>query len=108
MEVIQDLQANRSMIVHLFDDMVRVMPDGIRLNEIKRRGEFISFTGQSESNARVSKLMRNIGFSDYVTAPRLSEIKASKKEKGQNEDSNFALTMDIVPPQHTSDGKNNR
>ena len=75
MQVIQQLQNNRPEIVHLFDELVRIMPDGTYLLDYKQTGKNITISALAQSNARVSALMRNIDSSKWFTAPRLSVIK---------------------------------
>jgi type IV pilus assembly protein PilN len=74
-QVVETLQANRSEAVHLLDQVVRQLPDGIYLKQIKQGGNRIQMVGYAQSNARVSTLMRNIEASPWVTAPELVEIK---------------------------------
>lgn len=74
MEVIQQLQASRPNIVHLFDDMVTSLPDGVYLTSAKLTGNKLEILGMAESNARVSSYMRNIDASDWVGDSKLSVI----------------------------------
>ena len=74
-QVVETLQANRSEAVHLLDQVVRQLPDGVYLKSIKQSGNRIQVIGYAQSNARVSTLMRNIDASPWVTAPELVEIK---------------------------------
>ena len=74
-QVVETLQANRSEAVHLLDQIVRQLPDGIYLKSIKQGGNKIQMVGYAQSNARVSTLMRNIEASPWVTSPELVEIK---------------------------------
>ena len=75
-EVIEQLQANRSQMVHLFDSLVRTIPDGVVLTNIKQVGEKLTLEGRSQSNARVSTYMRNLEGSGWMTKPDLSIIEA--------------------------------
>lgn len=75
-EVIEQLQANRSQMVHLFDSLVRTIPDGVVLTSIKQVGEALTLEGRSQSNARVSTYMRNLEGSGWMTKPDLSIIEA--------------------------------
>ncbi len=75
-EVIEQLQANRSQMVHLFDSLVRTIPDGVVLTTIKQEGEKLMLEGRSQSNARVSTYMRNLEGSGWMTKPDLSIIEA--------------------------------
>jgi type IV pilus assembly protein PilN len=74
-QVVETLQANRSEAVHLLDQVVRQLPDGIYLKSIRQGGNRIQMIGYAQSNARVSTLMRNIEASPWVTQPELVEIK---------------------------------
>jgi type IV pilus assembly protein PilN len=75
-EVIEQLQANRSQMVHLFDSLVRTIPDGVILTTIKQEGEKLTLEGRSQSNSRVSTYMRNLEGSGWMTKPDLSVIEA--------------------------------
>ena len=81
-KVIEELQANRSQMVHLFDSLVRTIPDGVALAGIKQEGDILTLEGRSQSNARVSTYMRNLESSGWMTSPDLSIIEAKAEEKG--------------------------
>src|SRR5437763_11315645 len=74
-QVVETLQANRSEAVHLLDQLVRQLPDGVYLRSIKQVGAKVTLNGYAQSNARVSTLMRNIEASPWVSEPELVEIK---------------------------------
>jgi type IV pilus assembly protein PilN len=80
-KVIEQLQANRSQMVHLFDSLVRTIPDGVALANIKQEGEILTLEGRSQSNARVSTYMRNLEGSGWMTNPDLSIIEAKSESK---------------------------
>jgi len=65
MSVIQDLQGRRPVIVRLFDELVRTMPDGVYYENITRIGDQINFRGLAESNNRVSALLRSLDDSEW-------------------------------------------
>ncbi|MFO8023538.1 PilN domain-containing protein [Thiohalophilus sp.] len=96
MEVIQELQRNRPEVVHLFDEIARIIPDGIHLNSLKQSGDQLVLDGVAQSNARVSAFMRNIEGSDWLADPRLEVIE--KKGKGNQRDSarSFVLHLSQV------------
>jgi type IV pilus assembly protein PilN len=73
-QVVETLQANRSEAVHLLDQLVRQLPDGIYLRSIKQVGTKVTLVGYAQSNARVSTLMRNVEASPWVGSPELVEI----------------------------------
>jgi type IV pilus assembly protein PilN len=81
-EVIEQLQANRSQMVHLFDSLVRTIPDGVTLTTIKQEGDMLTLEGRSQSNARVSTYMRNLEGSGWMTSPDLSVIEARGDNSG--------------------------
>ncbi len=81
-EVIEKLQANRSQMVHLFDSLVRTIPDGAILSSIKQDNETLTLEGRAQSNARVSTYMRNLEGSGWMTNPDLSIIEAKGADKG--------------------------
>ncbi len=80
-KVIEQLQANRSQMVHLFDSLVRTIPDGVALANIKQEGEILTLEGRAQSNARVSAYMRNLEGSGWMTNPDLSIIEAKGPDK---------------------------
>ena len=88
MEIIQQLQRNRPEIVRLFDELVRVMPDGVYLSSLKQQNTSLIMTGVAQSNARVSALMRNIDQSEWMTNPQLDVIQSGTK---QDADRTFTL-----------------
>ena len=80
-QVIERLQADRSQVVNLLDQLVRQTPDGVYLKTIKQTGLRVNLIGYAQSNARVSQLMRNISASPHLEAPELVEIKATTVDK---------------------------
>src|SRR6185503_3542006 len=76
--VVETLQSTRSEVVHLLDQMVRQLPDGVYLRSIKQAGNRVTITGLTQSQARVSTLMRNLESSAHLEAPNLVEIKAAQ------------------------------
>jgi type IV pilus assembly protein PilN len=75
--VVENLQSTRASVVHLLDQMLRILPDGIYLKNLKQTGDKISIVGYAQSNARVSTLMRAIEDSPWLNSPTLIEIHAS-------------------------------
>ena len=74
-QVVETLQANRSEAVHLLDQLVRQLPDGVYLRNVKQTGAKVTISGYAQSNARVSTLMRNLEASPWLGNPELIEIK---------------------------------
>ena len=80
-EAVEDLQSDRNMPVHLLNEAVRQLSDGLYLTEIKQENQFVLMRGVSQSNERVSELLRNLSHSsEWVTRPDLIEIVASSME----------------------------
>ena len=77
-QAVEDLQADRNMPVHLLNELVRQLPDGVYVTSVKQESQVISIAGVAQSNERVSELLRNLaGGSPYLTRPELVEIIAS-------------------------------
>jgi len=90
-QVIEELQASRSQMVHLFDELVRTVPDGIKLTLIQQAGDQLTLEGLSQSNARVSSYMRNLEASDWTGTPDLTIIEA----KGDNKALPFEFKLQV-------------
>ncbi len=80
MEVIQDLQASRPSIVHLFTELVTTVPNGVYLKTLVQNGNSLRITGEAESNARVSSYMRNLSNSEWLKDPNLDVIEIEDKK----------------------------
>ena len=74
MKVIQDLQGKRPVIVRVFDELVRTVPDGLYFSDLKKVGDRLDLVGMAESNSRISSLMRQFEDSDWFTNPNLSNV----------------------------------
>lgn len=81
MNVIQELQSSRPESVHLMDEMVRTLPDGVYLNKLTQKGKQLSLAGIAQSNARVSDYMRNIDSSQWLSDPSLDLIKTTEENR---------------------------
>ncbi len=101
--VIEELQANRSQMVHLFDSLVRTIPDGVILTSIKQEGDKLTLEGRSQSNARVSTYMRNFETSGWMSKPELSVIQAEGDDKGLPY--TFSLTVTLANPNAKKEGE---
>ena len=92
--VVEDLQSNRAEVVRLLDQMVRQLPEGIYLKAIKQSGNKVTINGYTQSQARVSTLMRNLESSPYLQSPGLVEIKAV--QQGATRTNEFTLNVNIT------------
>jgi len=81
MNVIQELQSNRPLSVHLMDELVRTLPEGVHLNKFTQKGSELTMNGIAQSNARVSAYMRNIDGSLWVGNPKLNVIETKSEER---------------------------
>lgn len=98
-KVVEDLQANRAEAVHLFDQMVRLLPEGIYLKAVKQNGKIVNIQGYAQSNARVSTLMRNLEASPWLELPDLVEIKGVTVNSVRANE--FSLNVKISEPHKT-------
>jgi len=89
MKVIGELQRSRPEVVHLFDEIVNTLPEGVHLTEVKQTGNRIEFQGQAQSSTRVSTMMRNIDSSEFLSDPTLEGITTATS--GQDHVSQFKL-----------------
>ncbi|AYN95761.1 pilus assembly protein PilN [Pseudomonas sp. LTJR-52] len=97
MKIIQDLQGNRPVIGHVFDQLVRTLPDGVYFTGLKMQGDTISIVGEAESNNRVSNLMRNFENSEWLASPNLTEVKALTSG-AVDQNNTFQMTVKQTKP----------
>ncbi|MGD8956175.1 MAG: PilN domain-containing protein [Chromatiaceae bacterium] len=102
MKVIQDLQVSRPQIVHLFDELVTVVPDGAYLTKAVQRGRNLVLDGRAQSNARVSTYMRNIETSPWLADPKLRIIENKDEDRNNAEGNTFQLDLKQVVPKEDS------
>lgn len=103
MTVIQNLQGTRPVIVRLFDELVRTLPEGVYYNTVTRTNDVVSIQGVAESNNLVSALMRSLDDSEWFANPTLRQVNAlpgatnsaGGQESGQNQ---FDLTVRVTTP----------
>src|SRR5580698_2879480 len=93
MEIIEKLQRKRPEIVHLFDEIVKTVPEGIYLTQIKETGKKLEMKGVAQWSTRVSTFMRNIDSSSWMDNPQLQVVESSKDSAAG---SSFTLTSDVV------------
>lgn len=99
---VEDLQADRNLPVHLLDELVAQLPDGIYLKTMKQEGQNVLLTGVAQSQERVSELLRNLGNeSPWLTRPELIEIVAANlpvNAREQRRVSNFTVRVALKRP----------
>jgi type IV pilus assembly protein PilN len=92
--VVETLQGTRSDVVHLLDQLVRQLPDGVYLRSIKQAGNRVTINGFTQSQARVSTLMRNLESSPHLEKPGLIEIKAAQQSSQRINE--FVMNIEIT------------
>ena len=92
-QVVETLQANRTEAVHLLDQLVRQLPDGVYLRTVRQNGARVTLVGYAQSNARVSTLMRNIESSPWLGSPELIEIRSVAVDRQKVNE--FTLAMQV-------------
>ncbi|HCW91311.1 MAG TPA: pilus assembly protein PilN [Marinobacter sp.] len=103
MRVIQDLQGKRPVIVRVFDELVRTLPDGLFYKNLKKNGDQIDIVGMAESNSRISALMRRFEESDWFTDPNLANVSAADSSRAGY--SQFNLSVKQKTPEPEGEGK---
>ncbi len=93
-QIIEELQADRSQMVHLFDSLVRTIPDGVVLTSIKQSGDQLSLAGIAQSNTRVSTYLSNLESSGWMRSPDLAKIQAIPEPADPN--LSFAFELSVV------------
>lgn len=101
--VVEDLQSTRASVVHLLDQMLRILPDGVYLKSLKQTGNKISIVGYAQSNARVSTLMRAIEDSPWLDSPTLLEVHASTSAGARL--SEFSLNFNLTKQEAVAPAK---
>ena len=91
MEIIEQLQKSRPEIVHLFDEIVRQLPEGVYLTGMKQTGSRVEIRGVAQSSTRVSALMRQIDASDWMGDPEVERVET--KQAGSSRQSEFVVYL---------------
>jgi len=99
MQVIQDLQGKRPVIVRVFDELVRTLPDGLFYTNLKKTGDTVDVVGMSESNSRISALMRRFEESDWFTNPNLSNVSAADNRRAGYSQFNLSVQQQTPEPE---------
>lgn len=105
MDIVQRLQGSRPEIVHLFDEIPKLLPEGIYLTNLTQRSNIITIEGGAQSNARVSTLMRNIATSKWLSDPVLGVIQTS--QQGDDRINKFNLQTKQFDPNENKEEKKN-
>ncbi len=99
-QAVEDLQADRNMPVHLLNELVKQLPDGVYVSSLKQDNQVVTIIGVAQSNERVSELLRNLGNkSPWLSRPELIEITAGNvalSPRDQRRVSNFTMRMRLL------------
>jgi type IV pilus assembly protein PilN len=96
---VEDLQSDRNMPVHLLNELVKQLPDGVYLTSMKQNGGMVALTGVAQSNERVSELLRNLSSNSvWLTHPDLAEIVAGNVQVGKDQRrvANFRMSVKLL------------
>jgi type IV pilus assembly protein PilN len=101
-QIIEKLQENRAQMVHLFDELVKTIPDGARLTSLKQNGPTLTLDGVAQSNATVAEYMRNIEASPWLGSTDL--VKTENKRSDSRTPYEFELVVHLDKPKATESG----
>lgn len=93
MQIIQQLQQSRPVVVHLFDQLIKTLPPGVFLTSITESGDSLTLDGTAESSARISTYLRNIDASPYMGNPNLTVV---QKDPSKNGAQKFTITAKVI------------
>jgi type IV pilus assembly protein PilN len=99
MKIIEQLQKSRPEIVHVFEDLVRTLPDGVHLTSVRQTGRRLEIQGTAESNTRVSAFMRNISKSEWLESPDLKVVEVKDGDGRGGRASEFTVFAQQVQTQ---------
>lgn len=81
MQVVENLESTRPLTIHLFDEVIKIMPSGVVVTKMERKGYEVTIWGYTESNSNISDVMRNIENNKWIQNPVLTEIKKALEAK---------------------------
>lgn len=97
-QVIERLQASRSMTVELLDNLAKSIPVGITLTSLRQQGPTLALAGSSQSNARVSAYLRELENNDLFLNPQLAFVRSAAKVTTATEPYDFSISVKLRPP----------
>ncbi len=92
-QIIESLQASRSLTVELLDKLAKTIPAGITLTAVRQQGPNITLLGSSQSNARVSAYLQSLEDMDLFINPELQYVRASENPRSQTETYEFSIRV---------------
>jgi type IV pilus assembly protein PilN len=93
MQIIQQLQSSRPIMVHLFDQLVKTLPPGVYLSSVTENGDNLQLDGTAESSARISTYLRNIDASPFMGDPNLTVVQKDPQKSGAQQ---FSITAKVI------------
>jgi len=100
-QIIEKLQANRAQMVHLFDELVKTIPDSVRLDGMSQKGSTLTLKGVAQSNASVATYMRDLDKSPWMTNPYLH--KTEENSRGRRNQYAFSLSVKLTSPEQKAE-----
>ena len=101
-QVIERLQASRSMTVELLDNLAKTIPVGVTLTTVGQQGPILALVGHSQSNARVSAYLKELELNDLFLNPQLDYVRSSPNAGSSTEPYQFSIKVNLRQPS-TSD-----
>lgn len=98
-DVIEDLQSNRTLMVHLFEQLVLTVPEGIRLLTVQQADDLLTIDGTAQSSARVSTYLRNLEASEFLHDPTLRIVEAEAEETDRELPYRFSVRTRLATPE---------
>lgn len=95
-EIILNLQQSRNLPTHVLDELVRIVPPGIYLSSIEKKGSLLWIEGRSESNNNVANMMRKVKTSEWLQDPNMQSIVAQSEELRQLQRFSLKVTIKAV------------
>ena len=103
-EVIESLQASRSLTVELLDRLAMSIPVGVTLITVTQQGQKLTLIGTSQSNARVSAYLQSLEGMELFVKPELQYVRAAKSPETRVESYEYAIQLNVVIPQNDNLG----
>jgi type IV pilus assembly protein PilN len=94
-QIIESLQASRSLTVELLDKLAKTIPVGITLSNVRQQGTNLTLLGSSQSNARVSAYLQSLEEMDLFVSPELQYVRASQNPASRTETYEFAISVKL-------------
>ena len=104
-KAVEDLQIDRNVPVHVLNELVRQVPEGIYITVVKQDNQTLTVSGIAQTQERVSELLRNTAYSSqWLVKPELVESKAATiagANKEQKRLFDFSMRLTVKRPQDT-------